>query len=160
LQVVPLPCATRTDVICTAKCYFAPCRVQSGGCYRTAWAHFLLALRQPHEYYSYGCRVQRGRTLPARQGVILPLAPCLVQSLGSYRHGMDTISDCLAPIPEVLFVRHAVYLPRMPCTYHADGRYPHGKVLFYSSPAGLPQPPLLLFFLSLFLSFFLSFFFF
>jgi len=39
--------------------------------------------------------------------------PCA--SLGSYRHGMGTISDCLAPIPEVLFVRHAVYLPCMPC---------------------------------------------
>jgi len=80
---VRVPCTTRTDVTRTARCYFAP---------------------------------------------------CLVQSCGSYRHGMGTISDCLAPIPEVLFVRHAVYLSRMPCTYHADGRYPHGKVLFYPSP--------------------------
>jgi len=94
---VPLPCATRTDVIRTERCYFAPCRVQRGrtlsarkgvilplavcnvkGIIGTAQAYFLLALRQPRGYYSYGCRVQRGRTFPARQGVILPLALCKV----------------------------------------------------------------------------------
>jgi len=41
---VPLPCATRTDVIRTAKCYFAPCRVQSLESYRHGTGPFSTCL--------------------------------------------------------------------------------------------------------------------
>jgi len=57
----------------------AGCNVK--GVIGTAWAYFLLALRQPHGYYTYGCRVQRGLTVSARQGVILPLAGCNVKGV-------------------------------------------------------------------------------
>jgi len=77
---VRVPCTTRTDIR-TARCYFAPCPVQCKGCYRHGTGLFSAFLRQPHGYYSYGCRVQRELTLSARQGVTLPLAGCNVKGV-------------------------------------------------------------------------------
>ena len=93
------------------------CLGYSGLVIATRYLYFLLALRKPHDHYSYGvggvplpCTTRTDVDRTARSS----FAPCRVQSVGSYRHGLGTFSACLAPFARVLFVRHALY--------HADGR--------------------------------------
>jgi len=76
------------------------CLGYSGLVIATRYLYFLLALRKPHDHYSYGvggvplpCTTRTGVNRTARSS----FAPCRVQSIGSYRHGMGTLYVCLAP---------------------------------------------------------------
>jgi len=115
---VRVPCTTRTDVIRTARCYFAPCRAQCKGYYRHGTGPFSACLA-PTAWILF-VRVPRTTRTDVIRTARCYFAPCRVQCKGCYRHGPIF---CLPCANRMSFIRKGA-------VYNADGRYPHGRVLF------------------------------